>query len=191
MHWYLNLTSRETWAYVPNAFTSEECDSIIEMGKKAEIKDGTVSDDDKIRNEIRKSKVSFLNPKDKSADWVFRRTTDYVNLINKQFWNYDLSYIERLQFTSYMQKNDFYGKHTDQMINGPEYRKLSFSVQLSATDTYEGSDLLIHAANDNIKTCRDRGAIIFFPSFVLHEVTPLLSGERYSLVGWVCGPPFK
>jgi PKHD-type hydroxylase len=30
-----------------------------------------------------------------------------------------------------------------------------------------------------------------FPSFVLHRVTPVTKGTRYSLVAWVSGPPFK
>ena len=30
-----------------------------------------------------------------------------------------------------------------------------------------------------------------FPSYVLHEVTPVTKGERYSLVAWLTGKPFK
>ena len=191
MNWYLNTTSREIWAYVEKAFMPEECDAIIEIGKKIGFDDGKVNDGNKVDVNVRKSKVSFLDSKDKSYEWIFRRTTDLVNGINRQFWNYDLSYIETLQFTSYTQKDDFYGKHTDQGSNTPFYRKLSFSIQLSDPDTYEGSDLLMYASEDQVNTRRDRGAIIFFPSFVMHKVTPLVSGERYSLVGWVCGPPFK
>lgn len=191
MDWYLNMTSRETWACVQNAFTPAECDLIIEAGKKIGLLDGRVGDEDKVKVESRKSKISFFNPVDESIQWIFRRTTDFVNMVNKQFWNYDLSYIETLQFTSYTQKNDFYGRHTDQANNTAQYRKLSFSVQLSDPNTYKGSDLLMHVSTNSLKTQRDRGTIIFFPSFTLHEVTPLLSGKRYSLVGWVCGPPFK
>jgi len=33
--------------------------------------------------------------------------------------------------------------------------------------------------------------MIFFPSYTLHEVTPVTKGTRYTLVGWVHGPAFK
>ena len=35
---------------------------------------------------------------------------------------------------------------------------------------------------------KDKGTITFFPSHVLHEVTPVTKGTRYSLVSWVQGP---
>ena len=191
MNWYLNATSREMWAYAEKAFSPEECDAIIEIGKKIGFDDSKVNNEEKLKLNVRKSKVCFLNPKDRSVEWIYRRATDFVNDINRQFWNYDLSYIETLQFTAYTQKDDFYDKHVDQALSGPFYRKLSFSIQLSDPDTYEGSDLLMYASDDPVNTRRNRGAMIFFPSFVVHKVTPLVSGERYSLVGWVCGPPFK
>jgi PKHD-type hydroxylase len=34
---------------------------------------------------------------------------------------------------------------------------------------------------------KEKGLICFFPSFVLHRVTPLSSGLRRSLVTWLCG----
>jgi predicted 2-oxoglutarate/Fe(II)-dependent dioxygenase YbiX len=30
------------------------------------------------------------------------------------------------------------------------------------------------------------GTLLAFPSTALHEVTPILQGERYSLVAWFC-----
>jgi hypothetical protein len=35
------------------------------------------------------------------------------------------------------------------------------------------------------------GTFTVFPSYTLHEVSPILDGARYSLVGWVNGPDFK
>ena len=32
-----------------------------------------------------------------------------------------------------------------------------------------------------------KGLLCFFPSFILHRVTPLSSGTRTSLVTWLCG----
>ena len=67
---------------------------------------------------------------------------------------------------------------------------MSFSIQLDPEDSYEGCDLTFNGLPKN-EILRKQGTIVFFPSFILHTVTPLLSGTRRSLVGWICGPDFK
>jgi PKHD-type hydroxylase len=194
MSWYLDVKKNESWVYAEKAFTPEECDLIIELGSKlkpvnAEVNVGLLTYS--INNDIRKGNVGFFDSNEKSAEWIFRKATDYVLEINKKFWNYDLDYIETLQFTSYKNVGDFYEKHVDQVSSGAHYRKLSFSVQLSDPDSYEGADLILHFKPDGNPVNKKKGDMVFFPSHVLHEVTPLVKGERHSLVGWVCGPSFR
>ena len=38
---------------------------------------------------------------------------------------------------------------------------------------------------------REQGCCTVFPSYVLHQVTPVTKGTRYSLVAWIGGPDFK
>ena len=56
---------------------------------------------------------------------------------------------------------------------------------------YEGGDLRLYGGDDYDTAPKKQGTIIGFPSYVLHEVTPVTSGVRYSLVGWAQGPKFK
>jgi PKHD-type hydroxylase len=191
MNWLLNPTKNEFWVTAPSFFTPEECDLIVSLGSElkldlAKVHDGVVDP------KIRKANCGFLDGNDTKVQWVYKRLTDLVNSVNQEFWNYDLKYIEPLQFTAYLNENDFYTAHTDdRIINYAIYRrKLSFVVQLSDPNHYEGSELEILSTN-NIKLSKKRGDVVFFPSYVLHEVTPLVKGKRYSLVGWVCGPPFR
>jgi PKHD-type hydroxylase len=74
---------------------------------------------------------------------------------------------------------------------GKSTRKLSFSLLLSDDDAYEGGDLLIHIGEKPQHTKRKKGTIIFFPSYMLHEVTEVTKGTRQALVGWVTGPAFR
>ena len=51
-----------------------------------------------------------------------------------------------------------------------------------------------HASGQRFHECveiRPQGSIIVFPSYVYHQVTPVTSGTRYSLVLWSLGQPFK
>ncbi|HEY1877424.1 MAG TPA: hypothetical protein VGG66_08130 [Rhizomicrobium sp.] len=70
-------------------------------------------------------------------------------------------------------------------------RKLSMPVQVSDPSSYDGCDLQFHAANHIDTAPRMRGAVIAFPSYVLHRVTPITRGIRKSMVVWTTGPKFR
>ena len=191
--WGLNSEPIQTWAW-NLIFNEAECDFVIGIGKELETEEGAVSaiDGSMVQSSIRKSNISFI-PVKEHTKWIFERCTAAVNDINQRYFNFDLTRIESLQFTAYDEHGSFYGKHTDQQsfAGTSDHRKLSFSIQLSSPDSYEGGDLELHYTTPSCVAKRDLGVATFFPSYCLHEVTPVTSGIRYSLVGWVIGPRFK
>ena len=193
--WYLQNYKIEPWAFIDNLFTAEECEKIKVLGNKLQIKAaGIGSFEEKnivVNTMIRKNRIGFFNTLDEESSWIYRRLTDAVNTINAQFYNFNLDYIECLQYTIYEEQNDHYEKHIDLMFHGPHTRKLSFSLQLDDADTYKGCDLELFTSNDGITTKRNQGSMIVFPSWIMHRVTNLEVGTRHSLVGWVCGPAWK
>jgi PKHD-type hydroxylase len=68
---------------------------------------------------------------------------------------------------------------------------LSVSIQLTDPSEYEGGDLYLYDEDKGMLMNKSQGTLILFPSFVLHEVTPITKGERNSLVAWITGPNFK
>ena len=72
-------------------------------------------------------------------------------------------------------------------------RKLSFSLQLSEDDSYEGCDLEIFGGSTRVPMAvpRARGTLVAFPSYVMHRVTPVTRGTRKALVFWAGGPRFR
>ena len=71
-------------------------------------------------------------------------------------------------------------------------RKLSFTLQLSHPDDYEGGNVeLIDEAGKNYIAPRQRGSMILFDSRTQHRVNKVTKGERKSIVGWVLGPRWK
>lgn len=77
-------------------------------------------------------------------------------------------------------------------------RKLSMTLSLSDPKDYKGGNLRFdlgpHRGDNRYHTCKEirpKGSIVIFPSHVMHQVTPVTSGTRYSLVAWSLGPPFK
>ena len=128
---------------------------------------------------------------------------------------------ENLQYTKYSE-GQFYNWHNDAGINNyykPQYvansgnsnddsdnlqvtdflktscelvRKLSFTLQLSDPDEYEGGNVqLIDEAGRSYIAPRQRGTIILFDSRTQHRVIKVKKGVRKSIVGWVLGPRWR
>jgi len=181
--------------YLRPSFDNKLCDSIIKSCSELPISETAVSNKvgDLVPNHsIRKSEIKWI-PVDKEYEWIYRTCTDIINLANYEYFNYDLTFLEPMQFTKYDCDNAFFKKHIDasnDIVNGT-VRKLSFSIQLSNSDDYSGGDLILYTSNDGDNAPRERGFATLFNSSILHEVTPVTSGTRYALVGWVNGPRWR
>ena len=67
-------------------------------------------------------------------------------------------------------------------------RKLSFSLQLSSPDDYEGGNVQLLAEDGSSYIApRKRGTIVLFDSRTQHRVLKVTKGTRKSIVGWVVG----
>jgi len=185
--WFFHPDKTESWAYWEDAFSPEECRKIIALGESKDLYKGKAGGEIK---SIRKSDVVFLFASD-DTKWVFERITSVVTRLNDRFFRFDLlGLAEGLQFTRYSAPGERYGRHIDNGLDMP-VRKLSFTLQLSAPEDYEGGDLCLHLGEEETLTQRKQGYVAVFPSWTLHEVKPVTKGTRYSLVAWVTGPPFK
>ena len=78
------------------------------------------------------------------------------------------------------------------MIEYESSRKLSFSLQLSNENDYEGGELqFLTDENISYYAPKKRGTLVIFDSRSRHRVTKVRSGVRRSLVGWVNGPRWQ
>ena len=191
--WWLEVGNTESWAYQHKLFTSAEIDQIHDIAAEYKLQEGVVGAGDSMNKNksIRDSNIAFLRSDDAANAWIFQRITRSIIDINQQFWNFDLQRIETLQYSEYG-VGQFYKQHIDMMYQSPTraVRKLSFTIQLTDPEEYEGGDVLIKTGTDS-PIHKDLGTINFFPSYVLHEVTPVTKGTRHALVGWITGPAFK
>jgi PKHD-type hydroxylase len=200
-HWDLKIEKKyENFVFIEKFYNLEQTNAIISAGLNSKLSDmskGTVGTDlgeNIVKTDIRQSTISWIKSSEPANDWIYRSLTEAVVKINDMFFNFDLKSIQSLQFSIYDSKeNDFYTKHIDisNLFPFECMRKLSFTVQLSDPNTYEGGELILHYSGKPAKIAKNLGSIFFFPSYTLHEVTPVTKGIRYSLVGWVIGPRFK
>jgi PKHD-type hydroxylase len=137
---------------------------------------------------IRKSNVSFLDFS--SWGWLYDKLSQAVMHVNSTNYNKMLYGIEALQYSEYDSSySGFYGPHIDDtVVYSGLRRSLSFSLQLSNPESYTGGTLAIYNNNTTYESNKAYGSITFFDSGMMHEVLPVTSGFRKSLVGWVLGP---
>jgi PKHD-type hydroxylase len=183
-----NNVNHLNYYYFTEAFTPEEIVKIIEIGDKLPNKKATTvgSEQEDVVSEYRLSEISWIldNPK---TEWIYRKISDYAKIANDTMWNFDIwGYHDSLQYTKYYGNGGHYDWHAD-LGPGISNRKLSCVLQLSTPEEYEGGDLQMNPGGSILSVPKGLGTICFFPSFLLHRVTPLTSGTRKSLVTWLCG----
>ena len=113
----------------------------------------------------------------------------------------EVSGIQQPQFLRY-REGDFFAAHQDR---GSDRKGAEFALQRQVSaviflndeteqagpDTYEGGALtlfgLLNGGDDRdvgLPVQGEAGALIGFPSEMLHEVTPITRGERFTVVSW-------
>ena len=185
------------YGYFNNFFKVTDCQKIIQNGKKNLTEGKTWGKD---QQDQRKSKISWMN--DFHLGQILYTQLQQAN--DQLRWNLQTTVIECIQFTSYGE-NDFYDWHRDNDLDKPFeegylkglVRKISFSILLNDPADFQGGEFQFEIGNPNdkerIKTLDkpSQGGAIIFPSYLYHRVQPVTKGTRYSLVGWVCGQPWK
>jgi PKHD-type hydroxylase len=134
---------------------------------------------------------------DKKTDWLYKKIINQIHKVNQENFDMILKFVENLQFSEYTENQQgFYSKHNDCGRNGEienyfDVRKLSFSIQLTSENEYEGGELVFYLNNQEKIAPKTKGTIIFFESNIIHEVKPVKKGVRHALVGWVQGPNLR
>ena len=165
---------------------------------------------------LNKDKRNSQNAWVPTNHWLGGFMWHYIQRANRENFLYDLRCIdgESMQYTQYG-PGQFYSWHNDAGIachykpqsvgnrqdglandfvneNIELVRKLSFVLQLSDPDDYEGGNLqLMDEGGKSYIAPRKRGTVILFDSRTQHRVLPVKSGLRKSIVGWTVGPRWK
>ncbi|MBY6162509.1 2OG-Fe(II) oxygenase [Mameliella alba] len=176
---------------VDSMFSTSECDRIIQLAHSDDFAEaGLVRG--RQNESIRVARIVWLD-EEGQAGWIFRRVVDTVREVNRAHFGFSLTeFAERAQVALYeADAGGHFDWHSD-IGHGPfaQKRKLTLVAQLSGAADYDGGLLELNANGQIDSAGTKRGGATLFPSFVLHRVTPVTRGRRYSLTTWVHGPEF-
>lgn len=191
-----NIKGRETLAYWENFFSVEQINEILALPQWHNTKIAQVGMPGvgEIKEEIRRTNVGWMDVNQQTLPY-WQILSNTIAEVNRTFFHFDLTgCYEPAQLGIYTaENNSHYNWHTDaNMGDCLVPRKLSMTLLLSDPSEFEGGELQVKVDNDEIKTLEMvKGRAWFFPSWVLHRVTPVTKGVRRSLVLWIGGPAFK
>ena len=172
-------------------FSPDQCQEIISIGKTYPQEGGqTFSGAGGEPSSIRSSTIRWIDYQDPNVRWLIDELGRMAIEANRQLFKLDLyGFTEKLQFTEYEGQGRHYDWHPDIGPNMSK-RKISIVVQLSDEKDYEGGELLINTGQMLVPS-KKQGSVILFPSFLMHKVEPLRSGNRYSLVSLISGNTWR
>lgn len=78
-----------------------------------------------------------------------------------------------------------YGMHIDDPLIAGVRADLSFTLFLSAPDSYEGGELVLDTTDGETSIKLDEGDLVLYPTTFLHRVEEVRRGTRLVCVGWV------
>lgn len=138
----------------------------------------------------RRTKVGWIKSDTAEGMNLFQKIFSITEKCNNLVWKANIYGLEALQLAKY-EVEDGYDWHIDMWAEKASLRKLSFTVQLSVPESYEGGELEFELGSQRCVADKSRGAVTIFPSYMLHRVKPITKGVRHSLVGWIVGEPYK
>jgi len=142
-------------------FTKEECDNILEYTKE---KEGIPSNPNYKHSDY----LAWYIYRNDKNEWIFQRIFEYVKTIVKI--NNELNML----FLQSVREGNEFEKH----IDVSEY----FNVGVCLNDDYEGGELYVENSDYIIE--KKQGLIYFFEGHKPHGINKVISGQRYTLVGF-------
>lgn len=180
------MVFRQNWQMFSGAVPNEIIDEIID-GAGVTENAGTFNNGG---SDIRNSRVAWLNNRKEILDMLY----DFVDAANRNAFGVHVYKQADIQFTEYhASERGHYSAHHDIDWNRNDGfdRKLSVTVQLSDPNDYEGGDFVFHECESPDDSCKRKGTVLVFPSYLSHAVQPVTKGIRRSLVAWFEGPKWQ
>lgn len=186
------------WCYFKNYLDKATCEKIIRDVQILPVQNahiGSEKGEGIVNNTVRRTKIRFIN----AGDWRFQYIFDIfwktaINA-NDDFFQFNISRLNYIQFAEYNSNvlAEYKAHHDVFWMNDDpsHHRKMSGIIQLSDEASYTGGDFQLVDAS--LRTTpppadvRKQGTIFYIPSFVMHQVSPVTSGVRYSLTAWFEG----
>jgi PKHD-type hydroxylase len=165
-----------------NFLSPEECDFILnKCNNELTLSVAKVYGDDTNTTHnktIRKSSIGWVSDLGFLNDRLTKKLRETFNVNGME-----VTGLGNYQFTEY-KEGEYFDWHTDSTAT--IYRDRFTSIVIQLNDTYKGGVLEIKNIKGEIIPMENKiGTLYIFNSRLLHRVTPVENGIRYTLVNWI------
>lgn len=151
--------------------------------------------------EQRRANIVMTTQPDEQSQWMWEKFNNLISYYNDRHFNFDLYGFNYVQYARY-DVGDKHEFHMDLPLDGKQIdplllqnlRKITVVLLLNEPGVdFEGGEFQINHFSEQFPwdTNLKKGSVLLFPSFLLHRVAPILSGNRQSISIWAVGPKFK
>jgi SM-20-related protein len=136
-----------------------------------------------IHEDIRKT--TSLHPSDETFSNLWNEVYQQKSLLESHFGE-SLTGCERPQFLRY-KKGDFFVRHQDGNTKQLEFDHLRvrrISIVVFLNNDFSGGALKFSDSTKTFDLHGETGLLVAFRADVFHEVSPVISGERFTMITW-------
>lgn len=163
----------------PMALRPEVCDEIVAAVR--------ASGDGFTHTPSSNGAYTYLEPADLGE--LLEPVIERMKAANRLWWDLDIDKFD-VAVKQY-QPGEYHPLHSDWYPGAGGRDKLSLGVQLSRSEDYTGGAFQFQFNGSDIALPRAQGTVAVFPAWTTHRVTPVIAGERWSLVIFGSGPPLR
>ena len=136
-----------------------------------------------IHEDIRKT--TSLHPSDETISNLWNRVVEQKSLLEDHFGD-SLTDCERPQFLRY-KEGDFFVRHQDgntKQLDFDHLRVRRISIVVFLNNGFSGGALKFSDKSTSFDLAGETGLFVAFRADVFHEVAPVISGERFTMITW-------
>lgn len=169
-----------------NLFTKEQCEEILkECVDELWIPSTVVGDTDFHKSQRQKLRGDIQG-------FPFLEIRDVTKSANDNIFDFSLIGIIDQDYPQVFKysTDDFYRIHIEMNPMAPS-RKITFIINLSSLDEYEGGDIKFLNVDSEREVLGEQGSCLIFPSYIPYSIEPVTKGSKHIIVGHVHGALFK
>jgi SM-20-related protein len=130
-------------------------------------------------------KTTSLHPANETVRQIQERLSSQKSALENHFGT-RLTDCERPQFLRY-EKGDFFVRHQDgnsHQLDFDHLRVRRISIVVFLNDSYSGGSLTFSDPATTFALTGETGLLVAFRADTFHEVPPVTSGERFTIISW-------
>ena len=173
---------------VAGVLSATECDTLRQDALALGMSRGLVLTSEGRQPHKHRTNDEVTLPRTQEWEWLYQRIFDKTAEVNDAYWRFAISDMEKIRVLRY-RPMQFYGWHFDAYQGSP--RKITCVINLTNPNTHWPGRFQIKGGHISRSVRKLQGSATWWPSYIFHRAVAPWWGERWALVTWCTGAPWR